>query len=61
LINVKWGKKRNLTAPSLIDDLAKTAKLPTIVIPALDNNTQGQAAVGIQLFQLNMGARSIPV
>jgi hypothetical protein len=48
LINVKWGKKRNLTAPSLIDDLAKTAKLPTIVIPALDNNTQGQAAVGIQ-------------
>jgi hypothetical protein len=44
----KMGKKRNLTAPSLIDDLAKTAKLPTIVIPALDNNTQGQATAGIQ-------------
>jgi hypothetical protein len=48
----KMGKKRNLTASSLIDDLAKTAKLPTIVIPA---------NAGIQRFQLIMDVGSIPV
>jgi len=31
------------------------------VIPALDNNTQGQAAAGIQGFQLLMDVGLIPV
>jgi hypothetical protein len=35
-----------------IDELVKTYKLLAAVIPA---------KAGIQLFQLNMGARSIPV
>jgi hypothetical protein len=49
------------TTPSLFDDLAKTSKLLAPVIPALDNNTQGQAAVGIQGFHLLMDVGSIPV
>jgi hypothetical protein len=32
------------------DEYAKTLKLLATVIPALDNNTQGQAAAGIQTF-----------
>jgi hypothetical protein len=30
------------------DELVKISKLLAAVIPALDNNTQGQAAAGIQ-------------
>jgi hypothetical protein len=30
------------------DELVKTSKLLATVIPALDNNTQGPAAAGIQ-------------
>jgi hypothetical protein len=36
------------TTPSPIDDFVKTSKLLATVIPALDNNTQGQASAGIQ-------------
>jgi hypothetical protein len=31
-----------------IDEFVKTSKFLAIVIPALDNNTQGQAAAGIK-------------
>jgi hypothetical protein len=43
------------------DEFVKTSKLLAAVIPALDNNTQGQAAAGIQGFQLLMDVGSIPV
>jgi hypothetical protein len=32
----------------IVDELVKTLSLLVNVIPALDNNTQGQAAAGIQ-------------
>jgi hypothetical protein len=32
----------------IIDESVKAPILPAFVIPALDNNTQGQAAAGIQ-------------
>jgi hypothetical protein len=40
--------ERRFSDPIRIDELVKTSTLLATVIPALDNNTQGQAAAGIQ-------------
>jgi len=42
------GKIVNKNCTDNHDELVKISKLLAAVIPALDNNTQGQAAAGIQ-------------